>query len=56
MRGVLIVNPFASGVGESRLAAVQAALPAGTETVLTHGPGHATAFRTSLYVPSPENT
>ena len=44
MGGLLIVNPFASGVGESRLAAVQAALPAGTETVLTHGPGHATAL------------
>jgi diacylglycerol kinase family enzyme len=40
----MIVNPFASGVGESRLAGVQAALPAGTETVLTHGPGHATAL------------
>jgi diacylglycerol kinase family enzyme len=44
MGGVLIVNPFASGVGASRLAAVQAALPSGTETVLTHGPGHATAL------------
>jgi diacylglycerol kinase family enzyme len=42
--GLLIVNPFASGVGESRLAAVQAALPGGTETVLTHGPGHATTL------------
>ena len=44
MGGLLIVNPFASGVGESRLAAVQAALPTGTETVLTHGPRHATAL------------
>jgi diacylglycerol kinase family enzyme len=42
--GLLIVNPFASGVGESRLAAVQSTLPAGTETVLTHGPGHATTL------------
>lgn len=44
MARLLIVNPFASGVSESRLAAVQAALPAGTDTVLTHGPGHATAL------------
>jgi diacylglycerol kinase family enzyme len=42
--GLLIVNPFASGVGERRLAAVQAALPAGTETLLTHAPGHATTL------------
>jgi diacylglycerol kinase family enzyme len=33
--GLLIVNPSASGVSEERLAAVRAALPAGTETVLT---------------------
>ena len=39
---VLIVNPFASGVSERRLAAVQAALPAGTETVLTQARGDAT--------------
>ncbi len=39
---VLIVNPFASGVDERRLAAVQAALPAGTETVLTQAQGDAT--------------
>jgi len=39
---VLIVNPFASGVTERRLAAVQAALPAGTETVLTQARGDAT--------------
>jgi diacylglycerol kinase family enzyme len=38
---LLIVNPFASGVSESGLAAVQAALPDGTETVLTHAAGHA---------------
>jgi diacylglycerol kinase family enzyme len=41
---ILIVNPFASGVSESKLAVVQEALPAGTETVLTHTAGHATAL------------
>jgi diacylglycerol kinase family enzyme len=44
VRAVLIVNPFASGVSESRLAVVQQALPAGTETVLTHAGGHATSL------------
>ncbi len=39
---VLIVNPFASGVNERKLAAVQAALPSGTETVLTQARGEAT--------------
>ena len=39
---VLIVNPFASGVSERRLAVVQAALPPGTETVLTRARGEAT--------------
>ena len=39
---LLIVNPFASGVDEHRLAAVQAALPAGTETRLTTCAGEAT--------------
>jgi diacylglycerol kinase family enzyme len=39
---VLIVNPFASGVNEHRLAAVQAVLPAGTETALTQAQGDAT--------------
>jgi diacylglycerol kinase family enzyme len=39
---VLIVNPFASGVNEKKLAAVQAALPSGTETVLTQARGEAT--------------
>jgi len=39
---VLIVNPFASGVSERRLAAVQAALPADTATVLTQARGDAT--------------
>jgi diacylglycerol kinase family enzyme len=38
----LIVNPFASGVTEARLAAVEAVLPAGTETLLTAGRGDAT--------------
>jgi len=42
VRGVLIVNPFASGVSQRKLAAVQAALPAGTETVMTHARGEAT--------------
>ena len=41
---LLIVNPFASGVDAHRLAAVQAALPAGTETRLTTAPGEATAI------------
>ena len=39
---VLIVNPFASGVTERALAAVQATLPSGTETVLTQARGDAT--------------
>jgi diacylglycerol kinase family enzyme len=38
----LIVNPFASGVSEAKLAAVQAALPGDTETFLTQAPGDAT--------------
>jgi diacylglycerol kinase family enzyme len=42
VRRILIVNPFASGVNERRLAAVQAVLPAGTETVLTQARGEAT--------------
>jgi diacylglycerol kinase family enzyme len=44
VRRVLIVNPFASGVTERRLAAVRAALPATTETVLTHARGEATEY------------
>jgi len=40
--GLLIVNPWASGVDEHRLAAVQAALPARTETKLTTASGEAT--------------
>jgi diacylglycerol kinase family enzyme len=39
---ILIVNPFASGVSEAKLAVVQGALPPRTETVLTHAAGHAT--------------
>jgi diacylglycerol kinase family enzyme len=39
---VLIVNPFASGVSESRIAAVTAALPAGTSVQLTRRAGAAT--------------
>ncbi len=39
---ILIVNPFASGVSERKLAAVQAKLPAGTETILTQSRGEAT--------------
>lgn len=41
MAGLLIVNPFASGVDERCLAAVQAALPPGLETVETEARGHA---------------
>ncbi len=41
MSRLLIVNPFASGVDEHRLAAVQAALPAGTETQITTAAGEA---------------
>jgi diacylglycerol kinase family enzyme len=39
---ILVVNPFASGVDEHRLAAVRAALPSATETVLTTAAGEAT--------------
>jgi diacylglycerol kinase family enzyme len=42
--GLLIVNPFASRVDEHRLSAVQAALPADTETRLTTASGEATAI------------
>lgn len=41
MSRLLIVNPYASGVTERRLAAVERALPRGTETVLTERAGHA---------------
>jgi diacylglycerol kinase family enzyme len=39
---VLIVNPFASGVDERRVAAVTAALPVGTAVEVTHRRGEAT--------------
>ncbi len=41
MQGVLIVNPFASGVTEGRLEAVRRLLGADIELQLTEGPGHA---------------
>jgi diacylglycerol kinase family enzyme len=41
---LLVVNPFASGVDEHRLAAVQASLPPGVETRLTTASGEATAI------------
>jgi diacylglycerol kinase family enzyme len=42
MSGLLIANPWATGVDEERLAAVRAALPAGTELRLTTAAGEAT--------------
>jgi diacylglycerol kinase family enzyme len=47
MSRLLIVNPFASGVDEHRLAAVQSALPAGVETRLTTSAGEATEIARS---------
>ena len=47
MSRLLIVNPFASGVDEHRLAAVRAALPEGTETELTTAAGEATELARS---------
>jgi diacylglycerol kinase family enzyme len=44
---LLIVNPFASGVDEHRLAAVRAALPDGTEARLTTAAGEATEIARS---------
>ena len=44
MAAILIVNPFATGVDEHRLAAVQAALSAGVETLLTTKAGEATTI------------
>lgn len=44
MGRLLIVNPFASGVDTHRVAAVQAALPPGTEIRLTTAAGEATAI------------
>lgn len=46
MRALLIVNPFATGVDQHRLAAVQAALPEGTDTRLTTASGEATQIAT----------
>jgi diacylglycerol kinase family enzyme len=48
MSALLIVNPFASGVDEHRLAAVASALPAGTETRVTTSAGEATEIVRSL--------
>jgi len=48
MSRVLIVNPFASGVTEEKLAAVQAALPARTQTFLTQARGDATDLAAEL--------
>src|SRR5262245_22178142 len=42
MTQLLVANPFASGVSEGGLAAVEAVLGAGTETVLTNHQGDAT--------------
>jgi diacylglycerol kinase family enzyme len=60
---VLIVNPFASGVTGRKLAAVQAQLPAATETVFTRARGEATelaadwsARAEALYVFSGDGT
>jgi diacylglycerol kinase family enzyme len=47
MNALLIVNPFASGVDEHRLAAVRAVLPAATETRLTTAAGEATEIARS---------
>jgi diacylglycerol kinase family enzyme len=44
VNALLVVNPFATGVDQHRLAAVQAALPPGVETVLTTAAGEATAI------------
>jgi len=44
---ILIVNPFASGVDEHRLAAVRAALPSGTQTMLTTTAGEGTEIARS---------
>ena len=47
MTRILIVNPFASGVDEHRLAAVRAALPSGTQTMLTTTAGEGTEIARS---------
>lgn len=51
MSRLLIVNPFASGVDAHRLAAVQAALPAGTETRITTAAGEATEIARAASAP-----
>ena len=63
MSGLLIVNPYASGVSEELVARVAAALPAGTEVVRTAGPGAATdlareheASADAIYVLSGDGT
>jgi diacylglycerol kinase family enzyme len=48
MRRVLIVNPFATGVTEARLAQVRAALPRGTELLVTTRQGQATEMARDL--------
>jgi diacylglycerol kinase family enzyme len=45
---VLVVNPWASGVDEQRLAAVRAALPEGTELRMTSARGEATEIAREL--------
>jgi len=45
--GILVVNPFATRVDEHGLAAVRAALPPATETMLTTAPGEATEIARS---------
>jgi diacylglycerol kinase family enzyme len=46
--GVLIVNPFATGVSEERLVEVQRALPQPLSTILTKGQGDATELAREL--------
>lgn len=48
MSGVLIVNPFATGVSRQRIAAVQACLPQPLSTILTKGQGDATELAREL--------
>lgn len=49
MAAILIVNPFASGVDEHRLAAVRAALPRDTETRVTTAAGEATEIARGIH-------
>lgn len=48
MSGVLIVNPFATGVSRQRIADVQACLPQPLSTILTKGQGDATELAREL--------